>query len=83
MIANEPRNGGLSGRIAAAATLARGGTPADAARAAGVAAATISRWRREPAFVADVDRMAAVASESVTDNLAAAADAWPSRPCEP
>lgn len=75
MITNETTTGALSGRIAAAATLARGGTPADAARAAGVGPATISRWRRDAAFVADVDRMSAAASEGVIDNLAAAADA--------
>jgi len=65
----------LSGRPAAAATLARGGTPGEAARAAGVTPATVSRWRHDPAFVADVAALAEVAGRDVLAALTEASEA--------
>ena len=65
----------LTGRPAAAATLARGGTPAEAARAAGVKPPTVSRWRRDPAFAADVAAFSEAAGRDVLAALTEASEA--------
>jgi transposase-like protein len=67
------RNGhdeSLTGRIAAAGVLARGGSVSEAATAAGVARATVNRWRKQQDFVADVADLAATVRQDVAADLA-------------
>lgn len=67
--------GGIAGRPAAAAALARGASVTVAAREAGVARGTVSRWQGDPAFMSDVERMQAKATDATAEQLAEAAAA--------
>jgi hypothetical protein len=67
--------GSLTGRPAAAGVLASGGSVSEAAVAAGVHVATVTRWRKDPAFCADVDRLTSAARIDVTARLAEASEA--------
>ena len=66
----------LSGKQAeAAAVLGSGGTNSEAAEVAGVTVRTITRWRGDPAFAAEVRQLTATGLDTATRVLAAGAAA--------
>lgn len=73
----------LSGKQAeAAAILGSGGTVAEAAAAANVTPRTITRWRGDPAFAAEVRQLTATGLDTATRVLAAGAAAAARYLCE-
>ncbi|WNZ11484.1 helix-turn-helix domain-containing protein [Streptomyces sp. 11x1] len=65
MTATNPRD-----KASAVLWLAAGKSQRAAAEAAGVAPGTVGRWRRDPVFAAEVERMRAVWVEKSNDGLA-------------